>query len=56
MTGPMMLLAFFAIVSGWVGIPEAFGLPVRDYFSEFVHPSEFARRRSTTQRTPSASC
>jgi NADH-quinone oxidoreductase subunit L len=42
MTGPMMLLAFFAIVSGWVGIPEAFGLPVRDYFSEFVHPSEFA--------------
>jgi NADH-quinone oxidoreductase subunit L len=42
MTGPMMLLAFFAIVSGWVGIPEGFGLPVRDYFSEFVHPSEFA--------------
>src|ERR671917_669059 len=43
MTGPMMLLAFFAIVSGWVGIPEGFGLPVRDYFSEFVHPSEFAQ-------------
>src|SRR5829696_951886 len=42
MTGPMMILAFFAIVSGWVGIPEGFGLPVRDYFSEFVHPSEFA--------------
>ncbi|MGH3108139.1 MAG: NADH-quinone oxidoreductase subunit L [Rubrobacter sp.] len=42
MTGPMMILAFFAIVSGWVGIPEAFGLPVRDYFSEFVRPSEFA--------------
>ncbi|HEX5911556.1 MAG TPA: NADH-quinone oxidoreductase subunit L, partial [Rubrobacter sp.] len=42
MTGPMMLLAFFAVVSGWVGIPEGFGLPVRDYFSEFVHPSEFA--------------
>jgi NADH-quinone oxidoreductase subunit L len=42
MTGPMMILAFFAIVSGWVGIPEGFGLPVRDYFSEFVRPSEFA--------------
>jgi NADH-quinone oxidoreductase subunit L len=42
MTGPMMILAFFAIVSGWVGIPEGFGLPVRDYFSGFVHPSEFA--------------
>jgi NADH-quinone oxidoreductase subunit L len=42
MTGPMMILAFFAIVSGWVGIPEGFGIPVRDYFSEFVHPSEFA--------------
>jgi NADH-quinone oxidoreductase subunit L len=42
MTGPMTILAFFAIVSGWVGIPEGFGLPVRDYFSEFVHPSEFA--------------
>jgi NADH-quinone oxidoreductase subunit L len=25
MTGPMMILAFFAIVSGWVGIPEGFG-------------------------------
>jgi NADH-quinone oxidoreductase subunit L len=42
MTGPMMILTFFAIVSGWVGIPEGFGIPVRDYFSEFVHPSEFA--------------
>jgi NADH-quinone oxidoreductase subunit L len=42
MTGPMMILAFFAIVSGWVGIPEGFGLPVRDYFGEFVRPSEFA--------------
>src|ERR671916_524305 len=42
MTGPMLILAFFAIVSGWVGIPEGFGLPVRDYFSEFVRPSEFA--------------
>jgi NADH-quinone oxidoreductase subunit L len=38
----MMLLAFFAIVSGWVGIPEGFGIPVKDYFGEFVHPSEFA--------------
>jgi NADH-quinone oxidoreductase subunit L len=42
MTGPMMLLAFLAIVSGWVGIPAGFGLPIPDYFSEFVHPSEFA--------------
>jgi NADH-quinone oxidoreductase subunit L len=42
MTGPMMILAFFAIVSGWVGIPEGFGLPIRDYFGEFVRPSEFA--------------
>jgi NADH-quinone oxidoreductase subunit L len=42
MTGPMLILAFLAIVSGWVGIPEGFGLPIRDYFSEFVRPSEFA--------------
>ncbi len=42
MTGPMMLLAFLSIVSGWVGIPEGFGIPVKDYFAEFVHPSEFA--------------
>ncbi|MDQ3498020.1 MAG: NADH-quinone oxidoreductase subunit L [Actinomycetota bacterium] len=42
MTGPMLILAFLAIVSGWVGIPEGFGLPVRDYFSAFVRPSEFA--------------
>src|SRR5919107_283680 len=42
MTGPMMILAFFAIVSGWVGIPEGFGIPVKDYFGEFLHPSEFA--------------
>ena len=43
MTGPMLLLAFFSIVSGWVGIPEGFGLPIRDYFAEFVVPSEFAQ-------------
>src|SRR5215211_2211988 len=42
MTGPMMILAFFAVVSGWIGIPEGFGLPMRDYFGAFVHPSEFA--------------
>jgi NADH-quinone oxidoreductase subunit L len=42
MTGPMMLLAFLSIVSGWVGIPPGLGLPVPDYFAEFVHPSEFA--------------
>jgi NADH-quinone oxidoreductase subunit L len=43
MTGPMVLLAFFAIVSGWVGIPEGFGIPIEDYFAAFVAPSEFAR-------------
>jgi len=42
MTGPMLLLAFLSIVSGWVGIPEGFGLPIRDYFAEFVVPSGFA--------------
>src|SRR5215210_5778545 len=42
MTGPMMFLAFLSIVSGWVGIPEGFGIPIPDYFAEFVHPSEFA--------------
>jgi NADH-quinone oxidoreductase subunit L len=42
MTGPMVILAFLAVVSGWVGIPEGFGLPIRDYFAEFVAPSEFA--------------
>ncbi len=44
MTGPMVILAFFSVVSGWVGIPEGFGLPLRDYFAEFVAPSEFAAR------------
>ena len=42
MTGPMVALAFLSIVSGWVGIPEGFGLPFRDYFAEFVAPSGFA--------------
>jgi NADH-quinone oxidoreductase subunit L len=42
MTGPMLILAFLSIVSGWVGIPEGTGLPIRDYFSEFVAPSNFA--------------
>lgn len=42
MTGPMMLLAFLSIVSGWIGIPEGFFIHVPDYFAEFVHPSEFA--------------
>ena len=44
MTGPMLILAFLSVVSGWVGIPEGFGLPIRDYFSHFVEPSEFARQ------------
>ncbi len=44
MTGPMVILAFLSVVSGWIGIPEGFGLPLRDYFAEFVAPSEFAAR------------
>jgi NADH-quinone oxidoreductase subunit L len=36
MTGPMVILAFFAVVSGLAGTPLA------DYFAEVVSPSEFA--------------
>ncbi|MCA1740712.1 MAG: NADH-quinone oxidoreductase subunit L, partial [Actinobacteria bacterium] len=36
MTGPMVILAFLAVVSGLVGTP------LRDYFAEVVSPSEFA--------------
>src|SRR5215216_1680968 len=43
MVGPMAILAFLSVVSGWVGIPDGFGIPVKDYFAEFVVPSEFAR-------------
>ncbi|MEW6637329.1 MAG: NADH-quinone oxidoreductase subunit L [Actinomycetota bacterium] len=42
MTGPMAILAVLAVASGWVGIPEGFGLPVPDLFAGFVAPSEFA--------------
>ena len=42
MTGPMLILALLSVVSGWVGIPESFGLPIRDYFAGFVRPSDFA--------------
>src|SRR5215204_6335079 len=42
MTGPMVILAFLSVVSGWIGIPEGFGLPIRDYFAKFIAPSEFA--------------
>jgi NADH-quinone oxidoreductase subunit L len=42
MVGPMVILAFLSVVSGWVGIPEGFGIPVKDFFGEFVVPSEFA--------------
>jgi NADH-quinone oxidoreductase subunit L len=42
MTGPMWILAILSVGSGWVGIPHGFGLPVRDYFGEFVKPSAFA--------------
>jgi NADH-quinone oxidoreductase subunit L len=38
----MLILAFLSVVSGWVGIPNGFGLPIRDYFGEFVAPSAFA--------------
>jgi NADH-quinone oxidoreductase subunit L len=43
MTGPMVILAFLSVVSGWVGIPEGSGIPVHDYFAELVVPSGFAR-------------
>jgi NADH-quinone oxidoreductase subunit L len=43
MTVPMVILAFLSVVSGWVGIPEGFGLPLKDYFAGFVTPSEFVR-------------
>jgi NADH-quinone oxidoreductase subunit L len=43
MTGPMVLLALLSIVSGWVGIPEGLGIPVKDYFAQLIVPSEFAR-------------
>ncbi len=43
MTGPMVILAFLSLVSGFVGIPEGSGVPIKDYFAEFVVPSEFAR-------------
>ena len=36
MTGPMVILAFLAVVSGLVGTP------LRDYFGELVAPSTFA--------------
>jgi NADH-quinone oxidoreductase subunit L len=36
MTGPMVVLAFLAVVSGFVGTP------LRDYFGELVSPSTFA--------------
>jgi NADH-quinone oxidoreductase subunit L len=43
MVGPMVILAFLSVVSGWVGIPDGFGIPVKDYFAQLVVPSEFAR-------------
>ncbi len=42
MVGPMLILAFLSITSGWVGIPAGFGIPIPDYFAELVAPSEFA--------------
>jgi NADH-quinone oxidoreductase subunit L len=49
MTGPMVILAFFSVVSGWVGIPEGFAIPINDYFAEFVRPSEFAQETLALQ-------
>ncbi len=46
MTGPMVILAFLAVVSGWVGLPDGFlGLPVRDLFGEVVAPTAFAQEQ-----------
>jgi len=43
MTGPMLILAVLSVISGWIGIPDNFaGLPTKDYFAEFVKPSDFA--------------
>ena len=57
MTGPMMLLAFLSIVSGWVGIPEGFGHTGKGLLRG-VRASERVRQRDagTSKRTPSASC
>ncbi len=42
MTGPMVILAVLAVVSGLLGIPKgSFGLPIRDFFSSLVAPSAF---------------
>ncbi len=50
MTVPMIILAFLSIVSGWVGIPKGFGLPIKDVFGDFVQPSSFAQK--TLHATP----
>jgi len=52
MTGPMVILAFLSIVSGWVGIPEGFGIPIKDYFADFVVPSDFARETLGLEAQP----
>src|SRR5215211_3665568 len=43
MTGPMVILAFLSVVSGWIGIPEGFGLPIKDYFTDFVYTNDSTR-------------
>jgi NADH-quinone oxidoreductase subunit L len=55
MTGPMLILALLSVVSGWVGIPEGFGLPIGTT-SRVCHPSEFAAQTLNSKSTPSASC
>jgi NADH-quinone oxidoreductase subunit L len=44
MTGPMVILAFFAVVSGLAGTPLA------DYFAEIVSPSEFVMETLALER------
>lgn len=44
MTIPMVILAVLSVVSGWIGIPKDFGMPLGGVFESFVAPSNFAQR------------
>ena len=50
MRTPVVILAFLSVVSGWIGIPKGFGLPVKDVFGDFVQPSKFVQ--SVTHASP----
>jgi NADH-quinone oxidoreductase subunit L len=52
MTGPMVILAFLSIASGWVGIPSGFGVSIRDYFAQLVAPSQFASQTLKLEPQP----